>query len=173
MAEFPPGEWGTFGQWASALITGAAFTATFYVIRRDAKVRRFAQARKSAFFIKEVPLPPIRRDGPLPHNLFFKNLSDEPLYEVTFYRLEHRRRVSILGECPALLPEGTCKSAHTGTPTVRDTHVEFRDNSGITWVRRLDGRHYEITRLYRRFLNLKVRAAHKGAATAQLQTEGA
>jgi hypothetical protein len=47
--------WGTVGQWVGGIGTTLAFTATFYVIRRDAKVRRYAQARKIIFYNDMVP----------------------------------------------------------------------------------------------------------------------
>lgn len=83
---FDPKVWGTVGQWASAIGTTSAFSATFYVIRRDARSRREAQARKVSM---EVLFRP--HDGQLIVNegtrgaltLTVHNLSDEAIFDVT------------------------------------------------------------------------------------------
>ncbi|BCW66746.1 hypothetical protein NicSoilB4_15090 [Arthrobacter sp. NicSoilB4] len=46
--DFNPDTWGTFGQWASAGLTGLAFLTTAFVVARDTKVRKQSQARKVA-----------------------------------------------------------------------------------------------------------------------------
>ncbi|MDP9906070.1 hypothetical protein [Arthrobacter bambusae] len=48
--DLSPSVWGTVDQWASAVFAGSAFFATFYVIRRDAKLRRMSQARRVVYY---------------------------------------------------------------------------------------------------------------------------
>ena len=144
MAEFPPGEWGTYGQWASALITGAAFSATFYVIRRDAKVRRFAQARKVGFYYQAMRPEDRETDYSHPYRLFLRNLSDEPLYDVNFRIYKDDTYLAQYELRPVLLPGDELTTTYDGQPKLKEVAANFRDNSGVEWMRTLDGRHKEI-----------------------------
>lgn len=125
MAEFPPGEWGTYGQWASALVTGSAFFATFYVIRRDAKVRRYAQARKVVFYSEE--LRPARG-----YQYTVRNLSDEPIYGVVLYK-EHPNTIFSLDK--VLLPGKDTPPFVTKGDNSPPLRLAFRDNGGWNWNR--------------------------------------
>lgn len=147
MADFPPGEWGTYGQWASAFGTTAAFTATFYVIRRDARVRQVSQARKVTFYTEREE--PEKRDVKLweampkkPRHTFFatvKNLSDEPIYDVGIYVCRRGKKVDILASDDVLLPTSTLKRDSMGW-FYGSLDARFRDNSGRTWDRTWDGK---------------------------------
>jgi hypothetical protein len=48
-----PKVWGTVAQWVGSLGTTSAFFATFYVILKDAKVRRQAQASHVAYYLTD------------------------------------------------------------------------------------------------------------------------
>lgn len=135
LADFPPGEWGTFGQWASALITGAAFSATFYVIRRDAKYRRHEQANKVIYFERiGISL----RNDETEYVYTVKNMSDHPIYDVSFYYHKTVKPGPPL-QAPARWVEPG-KEAYYGRLSVADDEknhprVSFTDHSGQMWNR--------------------------------------
>lgn len=135
LADFPPGEWGTYGQWASALITGAAFSATFYVIRRDAKYRRHEQANKVIYF---------ERIGISPHNdkieyvYTVKNMSDHPIYDVSFYYHKATKSGPPL-KAPARWVNAGEEAYYQRVGVAEDEQnhprVAFTDHSGQKWNR--------------------------------------
>src|SRR4051794_24467803 len=79
---FSPHVWGTVGQWFAAVGTLLAFTAAFYVIVRDARVRERTQASKVALYVVRTPRTPEEIEGKHRtwYDLTVKNLSDEPIY---------------------------------------------------------------------------------------------
>jgi hypothetical protein len=85
---FDPSIWGTVADWVDGIGTSLAFVATFVVILRDARVRRYTQSRKVGYVVettKPMPLPGSgHEDIALDEQTRFvvKNLSDEPLYDV-------------------------------------------------------------------------------------------
>lgn len=142
MAEFPPGEWGTYGQWASAIITGLAFGATFYVILRDAKVRKIAQARKVLYVSVEKLVA--NDDEVTGHTnmrmsprYVLRNLSDEPLYRAFFYAHDGLKAGKALDSRAVILP---------GEEFMYDFDIDepplacFRDNSDVGWIRNIKGK---------------------------------
>lgn len=124
---FDPTTWGTVGQWASAVFAGSAFFATFYVIQRDAKLRRYARASRVAYYAYR------------PEDYFgykVKNLSDEPIYEVMIYEPNGKvlslRHVIMPGdEDGVFYPDRN----YSGP----DPQVQFRDNGGLLWNRDTKG----------------------------------
>jgi hypothetical protein len=58
--DFNPDTWGTVADWVGGTGTTLAFLATAYVVWRDAKVRREAQARKVAYYLREVDRAPTK-----------------------------------------------------------------------------------------------------------------
>ncbi|MCZ9880539.1 hypothetical protein [Arthrobacter sp. B2a2-09] len=142
--DFNPSIWGTVGQWASAVITGSAFFATFYVIRRDAAVRRFSQARKVAYYVKPVKVSVYEPPGTVPNaEYIIKNMSDEPIYGVTYYYNHGPKRGRVLGSEEVVIPgEEVIFTTEASEDVLRENgypFVWFRDNSGHFWNRSIDG----------------------------------
>lgn len=138
---FEPAEWGTFGQWASALGTTAAFSATFYVIRRDSKVRRYSQARKVAYYRVDLGKD---RGGIWSHTV--ENLSDEPIYDVELHLVVRGRSRKSLVKAEILTPKDKLPPLLDHADAI---DAQFRDNSGRLWRRTVDGKLHEISRLHR------------------------
>ncbi|GAP53478.1 hypothetical protein AHiyo6_00430 [Arthrobacter sp. Hiyo6] len=139
--DFNPSTWGTVGQWASAVITGSAFFATFYVIRRDAKVRLFAQARQVAYYIqkKKRSLYEIDEGEDPIHDFTVINLSAEPIYDVMQVS-DSNGSVGLLEFRAVLLPNDQhvfqgADYSRTALPI-----LSFRDNSGAVWARSISGK---------------------------------
>jgi hypothetical protein len=149
---FTSAVWGTVGQWVSAVGTTLAFTATFYVIRRDAKVRRRSQARKVALYMERLPRAPEEVEGKHKtwYDLTVQNLSDEPIYDVRFHMVSGKRLIDTLGGGNVLLPGGT-RAHRQGYSSIVFGGVDllFRDNSGYHWRRNVQGHLKERGRLNR------------------------
>lgn len=144
--DFNPDTWGNVAEWVGSVGTTLAFVATFIVIRRDADVRRRAQARKVVFVYDHVNAKPILLDksklkGPQTifelefdqkeRRLAVMNLSDEPIYDVYFRG--RRQSASFIKGKNILLPNDKFEvvlPAHHPIPV-----VHFRDNSGQGWTR--------------------------------------
>jgi hypothetical protein len=150
--------WGTVGQWVGAIGTTSAFIATFYVIRRDANIRRKSQARKVALYAQSGSI-----DGNT--TITVSNLSDEPIYDIWLPYAdvidaeivdEVIDRVIPEPEKIAEPPVAALESRPSdvllpGASTSeiiprRSDEIEglvvvtFRDNSGSRWQKSLDGR---------------------------------
>lgn len=136
-----PSTWGTVGQWASAVITGSAFFATFYVIRRDAKVRLFAQARQVAYYIKENKrsIYEFDQDEEVSHDYTVINLSPEPIYDVTQVS-DSNGSVGLLEFRAVLLPGHEHVFEGADYSRVAPPILSFRDNSGAVWARSISGK---------------------------------
>lgn len=139
--DFNPDTWGTVAEWVGSIGTTLAFLATFIVIRRDAKVRRIAQARRIVYTVETLNLMQLTIKGHEPPALMDKsysltNLSDEPIYDV-FFLIDGAN-----GQIPAskdvVLP-GEVFSAEVETG-VKAPIVLFRDNSETAWIRNVNGK---------------------------------
>ncbi|MDQ0672960.1 hypothetical protein QFZ36_000521 [Pseudarthrobacter siccitolerans] len=137
MMDFNPDTWGTVGQWASAVITGSAFFATFYVIRRDARVRLLAQARKVAYY---------RSQRGRFWNHTVHNLSDEPIFDVQLHVVVKGRSRELIAEKEILIPQEKLSPTEWFADSI---DAEFRDNSGHWWRRTVNGKLHEVSRLQR------------------------
>jgi hypothetical protein len=138
-----PATWGTVGQWVGGIGTILAFTATFYVIRRDAEVRRYTQARKIIFYYDWVPSEKKPTEGGQGHQRdhIVRNLSDEPIYSVMFFDVTTGE---ILKWSPILLPD---EPAITYREELDEGHIiclRFNDNSGKEWDHGGNGRVTEL-----------------------------
>ncbi|WP_458112268.1 hypothetical protein M1D88_18790 [Arthrobacter sp. R1-13] len=125
--ELDPSTWGTAGQWASAVFAGSAF-ATFYVIRRDAKLRRTSHARRIAYYSRYF-LPDELMDDRWFH---IRNNSDESVYDVFFY--DHGGRQIEQGARQVLHPGEETKYRSMEAP-----RISFRDGAQVRWLRNIDG----------------------------------
>jgi hypothetical protein len=63
LMDLNPDTWGTFADWVGGIGTTLAFLATAAIIYRDSKVRREAQARKIAYYFREVDRSPEEVQG--------------------------------------------------------------------------------------------------------------
>lgn len=138
---FNPSIWGTVGQWASAVITGSAFFATFYVIRRDAKVRRYAQARQVAYYTKENKrsIYEYDQEEEVSHDFMVINLSPEPIYDI-MQLSDSKGSVGLLEFRPVLLPGHEHVFQGADYTRVGPPILSFRDNSGTVWARSIAGK---------------------------------
>jgi hypothetical protein len=153
---FDPSVWGTVGDWVTALGTTSAFLATFYVIRRDAEERRKSQAKKTSLYVVTRDRLPEEMEGKHKrwYDLTFKNLSEEPIYDVDFMMTDGKRLIDTLGGEEIVLPDGIVehRSGYSDV-TFGSVDVIFRDNSGNNWRRNVKGiltEHKEISMLVRR-----------------------
>ena len=150
--------WGTWAQWASAAGSTAAFGATFYVIRRDAKVRRHAQARKVAFYVARVHRPGADIAGgetPRAYHYTVENFSDEPIYMAHMYVTKYGKRNHPIAMIDMLLPgqKDHYESTTAALTTALTVDITFRDNSGRWWDRRYTGQLRQTSKL-RRWLEI-------------------
>jgi hypothetical protein len=148
-----PATWGTVGQWVGGVGTTLAFGATFYVIRRDAKVRRYAQARKIVFY--DTYDTDVRYDELNEKHYFdciVKNLSDEPIYDVALIDIPDNDDLALI-----LLPqEALTYTQITGFPS--SISLYFRDNAGLYWSRSSSGNLAESPhQLFIRFRYIRLR----------------
>jgi hypothetical protein len=143
---FDPATWGTVGQWVGSIGTTLAFTATFYVIRRDAKVRRYAQARKVAFYQgwTTVEVDAVTHEEVPRFDRTVQNLSDEPIYDVRIWKIGDTTRSNTLEKREVLLPNGPSLIYRCDSETGERIFLDFRDNSGKRWTRTLRGNLSEI-----------------------------
>jgi hypothetical protein len=140
--EFHPSVWGTIGQWVSAIGTTSAFLAAFYVIRRDAKERRRSQARKTSLYVVTRERAPEEIDGKHKkwYDLTFKNLSEEPIYDVVFVIIDGKCIVDSVGRRDILLSDETYEHRNSYSNVVwGGVDIIFRDNSGHKWRRNVKG----------------------------------
>lgn len=143
--QYDPAVWGTVGQWASAIGTTLAFLATFYVIRRDARIRKRQQAAKVAFFQVDRPREPEEVDGKWDRWYVgtVSNLSDEPIYDVYLMMVKRGRRrqwVDSLLSREILLPGEAAERSSEYSNSFREVDAVFRDNAGYHWQRTISGR---------------------------------
>lgn len=139
---FDSSVWGTVGDWVTGLGTVSAFGATFYVIRRDAKERRRSQAKKTSLYVITRQRAPEEVEGKhkVWYDLTFKNLSEEPVYDVYFMMVEGKRLIDSLGYEEIVLPgEIRERRYHYSNVTFGGVDVIFRDNSGKNWRRNVRG----------------------------------
>ncbi|MDR6413474.1 hypothetical protein [Pseudarthrobacter sulfonivorans] len=126
--EFESSLWGTVGQWASAVFAGLAFFATFYVIRRDSKLRRTSQARRIVYYFSYfIPGEPMEDRW-----FHIRNNSDESVYDVHFYY--HIGRYIEQGARQVLHPGEETKYRSLEVP-----RISFRDGAGVSWLRNIEG----------------------------------
>lgn len=125
---FDPDTWGTVGQWASALFAGSAFFATFYVIRRDAALRRTSQAPRVVYYFSYfIPGEPMEDRW-----FHIRNNSDESIYDVFFY--DHGGRQISQGARQVLHPGEETKYRSLDVPP-----ISFRDGARVRWLRTIEG----------------------------------
>jgi hypothetical protein len=120
---YDPALWGTVAQWASGVGSTAAFWATFYIIRRDAKIRRRTQVRKVLFYH--------RVDSEGRHEVVLENSSDEAIHHIVAYgNCIEDTSVSFLAPANevAIIVQDWPKFRREGT-----AHCTFIDNSDIRW----------------------------------------
>ncbi|WP_209743556.1 hypothetical protein [Arthrobacter sp. PvP023] len=126
--EFDPSSWGTVGQWASAVFAGSAFFATFYVIRRDSKLRRTSQARRIVYYFSYfIPGEPMEDRW-----FHIRNNSDESVYDVFFYH--HGGRQIEAGARQVLHP-----GEETTYRSLEVPRISFRDGARVPWLRNIEG----------------------------------
>lgn len=146
-----PDTWGTVADWVGGIGTTLAFLATAAVIYRDSKVRREAQARKIAYYFREVDRSPEEVQGRYKkwwvHEVH--NLSDEPIYRVQHHEVSHRgTRVPMhLRFREVLLPGESFAIQEAQYPSKSRREIQFLDNSGRPWIRTLRGELKELRRL--------------------------
>jgi hypothetical protein len=148
---------GTIPQWLSAIGTTLAFTATFYVIQRDARIRRRSQARRVSFY-DEVLERGRNKDGSkfTKSKVCVENLSDETIYDVALHVIRYNDPGQRQGYERVLIPKSQVSLELWARAPNYD--LVFRDASGIRWHRTYDGQLRQLTRLrqslsphYRRF----------------------
>lgn len=144
-------QWGTVGQWLGSVGTTCAFLATFYVIRRDAKIRRRTQAAKVAFYHVTPDGRTILREGEeasfstdWPEYVLL-NLSDEPIYGIQLTNSSPDGRVIERDTYPLLLPGEDIRNRRGWSRNNIPTRAAFTDNSGRRWYKYPDGRLAEAT----------------------------
>lgn len=165
---FDTNVWGTVAEWVGGLGTTLAFGITALVVFRDAKVRRESQARKIAYYLRDVDRETHEISGKYTKwwDLEVHNLSDEPIYRIQQHNLveigpprepsylvprhnrekarpPHRPRFYALPRNmrfhEVLLPGEKCVIREPRFPSKSRSEVHFVDNSGRTWVRMLNG----------------------------------
>ncbi|NHC12568.1 hypothetical protein [Motilibacter deserti] len=172
---FDAQNWGTLGQWVSATGTSLAFFATFYVIRRDAKVRRREQARKVAFYTERRARLPEQVEGKHRTWTYYvvANLSDEPIYDVVFWLAKGRSVLDSWGVRADVLLPGGKEEAIGDHHYAFDKVLLFRDNSGKTWVRTITGELRELGKLSRWWQGTRlVTKARNRRVIKRLKSEG-
>jgi hypothetical protein len=141
--DFNPDTWGTVAEWVGGTGTTLAFLATAYAITRDVKVRREAQARKVAYYFREVDRAPDEVRGRYTkwwiHEVH--NLSDEPIYRVRHHRINQNgtRLPMYLRVREVLMPGESFAMREPDYPSKSRREVQFLDNSGRSWIRTLRG----------------------------------
>jgi hypothetical protein len=146
--------WGTIPAWVSAIGSTLAFFSAVYVIRRDARIRRFAQARKINLYATKVTKHP-STDTQRKHysaEYVVENRSDETVYDVTLWCMS-RSGLSrdVLTGSRMLLPDD--KISREWLHRDNQIELDFRDNLGQTWARSYNGQLRELNwrvRLMRR-----------------------
>lgn len=140
--ELNPDIWGTYADWVGGVGTTLAFFAAVFVIAKDAKVRKIAQARKVAY-VAEVRTVYRETDAwgvTHPEEVTYyilKNLSDEPIYRCFFYAHNGRKAGRAIDSKDVVLP---------GDEFVYGLGIDepplacFRDNSDVGWVRNIKGK---------------------------------
>jgi hypothetical protein len=123
------------------------FLATFYVIRKDAKVRRYQQARKIALFVERTEVAGPDGRPQLRSVVRLRNMSDEPIYDATFFLKDKRKRIDFLITPHVILPQDQT-TYDSGERWISDNNLDvwFRDNTGKWWDRTLRGTLKEKTR---------------------------
>lgn len=142
LMDLNPDTWGTVADWVGGLGTTLAFLATAVVIYRDSKVRREAQARKIAYYYREVDRAPEDVRGKYTkwwmHEVH--NLSDEPIYRVQHHEIHGDIRLPVhLRFRDVLLPGQSFTIQEERFPSKSRREVQFLDNSGRAWIRTLRG----------------------------------
>ena len=137
-----PDTWGTVADWVGGTGTTLAFLAAAAVIYRDAKERRQSQARKIAYYFREVDRAPGDVRGKYTkwwmHEVH--NLSDEPIYRVQHHESHGNMRLPVrLRFREVLLPGQSFTVQEERFPSKSRREVRFLDNSGRAWTRTLRG----------------------------------
>jgi hypothetical protein len=150
LMDLNPDTWGTVADWVGGTGTTLAFLATAAVIYRDSKVRREAQARKIAYYFREVDRAPEDVRGKYTkwwmHEVH--NLSDEPIYRVQHHERHHGTRIPMHLRFREVLLPGQCFTIQEERyPSKSRREVQFCDNSGRPWIRTLRGDLKELHRL--------------------------
>lgn len=141
--DFNPDTWGTVADWVGGTGTTLAFLATAYAITRDAKVRREAQARKVAYYFREVDRAPEELQGRYTkwwiHEVH--NLSDKPIYRIQLHEIIRRGYRAPMYERfnELLLPGQSFSIPEPRYPSKSRREMQFLDNSGRIWIRTLRG----------------------------------
>lgn len=139
--DFNPDTWGTVADWVGGLGTTAAFLITAFVVYRDAKVRRLAQARNVVYTLESLNLVEVALKGrpadPIKNQRYtLTNLSDEPNYHV--FLMIGGYDGDIAGTKDVVLP---CDDYSVDLEyEVKAPTALFKDNSQIAWVRTISGK---------------------------------
>ncbi|MEV7572632.1 hypothetical protein AB0P28_05955 [Pseudarthrobacter sp. NPDC089323] len=145
--DFNPDTWGTVADWVGGLGTTAAFLVTGFVVYRDAKERRSAQARQVAYFLRRPTnfIYKSLKGEEVRVEFFVSNMSPEPIYDVVHYH-HLDTALGILDYKDVILPQETHALANQGyiPPEVVELKgspplLRFRDNSGHVWIRSVSG----------------------------------
>jgi hypothetical protein len=151
---YDPALYGTWAQWAAATGATAAFGATFYVIRRDANLRRKAQARQVSFYITPTFGPgqsAAAGHNPASYDYTVHNQSNEPIYRAVIYVESPGYTLydAAVGSIDWLLPGDKDHVSQRALPHEVGgvAFAIFRDNSGEWWKRDSDGRLDHVSKL--------------------------
>jgi hypothetical protein len=138
--DFNPSIWGTYGQWVSSTLTTLAFLTTAFVVFRDTKDRREAQARQVACFVKKIKRSMYEDDQSPLVEYRVSNLSQEPIYDVTLLSHEATgKSIGILQFQDVVLPGKTHEFEVEDYSRIDPPLLSFRDNSGKVWARSVAG----------------------------------
>jgi hypothetical protein len=140
---FDPATWGTVADWVGGTGTTLAFLATAYVVWRDAKVRRGAQTRKVAYYMRVADRASNEIVGKYTNWWIHEihNLSDEPIYRGKPHMVNERGvRIPIVHRFrEVLLPGESFTMQEEFYPSPGRQEIQFLDNSGRPWIRTLRG----------------------------------
>lgn len=139
--DFNPDTWGTVADWVGGLGTTAAFLITGFVVYRDAKLRRSAQARQVAYYVRR-PKDYLfdRLSGrDVQEDYFVSNMSPEPIYDVIWYYKSDENSLGLLDHKGVLLPSQEHPFPEIEHSLDEPPLICFRDNSGNLWIRSVAG----------------------------------
>lgn len=137
--DFNPNTWGTVADWVGGLGTTAAFLITAFVVYRDAKVRRGAQAMQVAYIVRKPEdfLDAMLQGKDISVDYILSNMSPEPIYDVIQFNLSDG--LELIAYADVLLPGKHIELAKDQFDRIDPPLIGFRDNSGNRWIRSTSG----------------------------------
>lgn len=136
--DFNPNTWGSVADWVGGVGTTAAFAAAVFVIGKDARVRKTAQAQQVAYFLHRPKGFSYITHDEGDADYFVTNMSPEPIYDVVqYYRTENS--LGILHYKDVLLPQQEFEFPQADYTRIAPPLICFRDNSGNIWIRSVSG----------------------------------